>query len=382
MPCVLSRWALTFSSFAMMRSLLAATVVLSCVAFPLAAQKQAAPTRTDLGDGIYLFQTAPYGDVGLDGNSVVIVSDSGVLVFDANGTPDAARAVLSEIRRLTSQPVKFLVQSHWHWDHWYGTEVYRAAFPSLQIVAHEKTRALMDGPAIVFNQPFLDEQLPGHVRELEGALGKARATSEKKEQAAKLAIHLANDQHFLEQKRNTHHTLATVTYSDSITLYLGKRVIKVLHHDRAITPGDSYLYMPNERVVVAGDLLINPITFALFCYPSGWISTLDAIDALDARMIIPGHGKALNDEKLLHATRALLVRERDLAKELKAQGRNAADAGRAILADSAVLALRNEITGGDTSLNDSFAPYLVHWFVRRVYQELDGTLDDSIPKTP
>lgn len=366
----------------MMRSFVAATVVLFSLTAPLAAQQHPGPTRTDLGDGIYLFQTAPYSDVGLDGNSVVIVSDSGVLVFDANGTPDAARAVLAEIRRLTSQPIKFLVQSHWHWDHWYGSEVYRAAFPSLQIVAHEKTRAMMDGPAIVFNQPFLDEQLPGHVRELAGALAKARAAGDKKDQAAKLATHLANDQRFLQQKRTTHYTLATITYSDSLTLYLGKRVIKVLHHDRAITPGDSYLYLPNERVVVAGDLLINPITFALFCYPSGWISTLDAIDALDARMIIPGHGKALTDERLLHATRALLVRERELAKELKSQGKSAADAGQAILADSTVLALRTEITGGDTSLNESFAPYLVHWFVRRVYQELDGTLDDSIPRTP
>jgi len=68
------------------------------------ARPHAAPTRTDVADGIYLFSTPAYFDVGLDGNSVVIVSDEGVLVFDSNGTPAAAAAVLAEIRKLTDQP--------------------------------------------------------------------------------------------------------------------------------------------------------------------------------------------------------------------------------------------------------------------------------------
>jgi len=83
------------------------------------------PERIEVAPGIHAFLTPPYGDFGFDGNSVAIVSKEGVLVFDTNGTPAAAEAVLSEIRKLTDQPVKYLVNSHWHWDHWYGTEVYR-----------------------------------------------------------------------------------------------------------------------------------------------------------------------------------------------------------------------------------------------------------------
>ena len=62
------------------------------------------PIRSEVAPGVYVFRTAPYGDVGLDGNSIAIVSSDGVLVFDANGTPAAARAVLAEIRKLTRQP--------------------------------------------------------------------------------------------------------------------------------------------------------------------------------------------------------------------------------------------------------------------------------------
>ena len=69
-----------------------------------------------------------------------------MLVFDTNGTPASAAAVLAEIRNLTTQPVRYVVNSHWHWDHWYGTEVYQRAFPDVQIIAHER-HARDDGRA-------------------------------------------------------------------------------------------------------------------------------------------------------------------------------------------------------------------------------------------
>ena len=76
-----------------------------------------------------------------------------MLVFDTNGTPRASAAVLAEIRKLTDQPVRWIVNSHWHWDHWYGTETYQQAFPDVRIVSHEKNRQLMMGPALEFNRP-------------------------------------------------------------------------------------------------------------------------------------------------------------------------------------------------------------------------------------
>lgn len=112
-----------------------------------ASQSHEPPKRIQAAEGVYVFVTPPYGDVGFDGNSVAILSSEGVLVFDTNGTKAAAEAVLAEIRKLTDKPVKYVVNSHWHWDHWYGTEVYTQAFPGVTVVAHENTRALMAGPA-------------------------------------------------------------------------------------------------------------------------------------------------------------------------------------------------------------------------------------------
>ena len=364
-----------------MRSVLRATVAaLLLVARTATAQSLPAPTVRDLGGGIYLFQTAPYSDVGLDGNSVAIVGRNGVLVFDANGTPAAAESVLVAIKRITSLPVRWLVLSHWHWDHWYGAEVYARAFPGLEIIAHERTKALMAGPAVAFNQPGLDAQLPGHITAVEQRVEQLRQAHDTA--VARVARHLDADRAFLARKRAVHHTLPTRTLTDSLVLDLGGRRVVVRHVDRAITPGDVFLHLPDDRVVVTGDLLINPVTFALFCYPTGWMRTLDTIAALRPTLIVPGHGEALRDDALLAQTRALLGREWTLARGLAQRGVPVASAKDSVLGDREVQRLREAITGGDASKHEMFALYLVDWYVRRVYDEVRGTLTDSIPRVP
>ena len=339
------------------------------------------PQRSEPVRGVHVFQTAPYGDVGLDGNSVAILTTEGVVVFDANGTPAAARAVIAGIRKLTKLPVRYLVISHWHWDHWYGAEVYASEFPGVTIVAHERTRALMAGPAVEFNRPGLETQLPGHIRQVEDAGAKARAGL-RKEEAAKHEAHAAEDRAFLEAKRSAKLTLPNLTFADSLTILLGEREIQVRHPGRAITPGDAYLYLPRERVLVTGDLLVNPITYALFCHPAGWIGALERLDALDAAWIIPGHGAPMRDEKLLKATLELLQRQRALALKLKAEGHSLEYTKGDVLGDEDVKRLREVIAGLDPSSQALFELYLVDWFLQRVYDEADGRLDDRIPRGP
>jgi len=354
--------------------------LLLLLATPLLGQGPSRPRKIQAADGIFLFVTPPYSDVGLDGNAVAIVSTEGVLVFDANGTPAAASAVLAEIRKLTRQPVRYLVLSHWHWDHWYGAEVYRQAFPGIQIIAQETTRRLMMGPALAFNQPGLDEQLPQHIRDVEGALAAAKATKADPAKVARLEAHLREDRFFLAQKRGVHHTFPNLTYSDSLTLYLGTRRIQVLHYDRAITPGDTFLYLPDEKVLITGDLLINPITFALDCYPSGWINTLERLDRLDARVIIPGHGEPLHDKALLEAHLNLLRELSRLGKSAKERGMTVAQA-RTFVKDS-VRDLQQQITRGNAGADEEFGIYLIDWYLHRVYDELDGPLSDEIAPIP
>jgi cyclase len=329
-----------------------------------------APRTIEVASGVYLFVSKPYGDVGLDGNSIAILSNDGVLVFDANGTPASSALVLAEIRKLTSKPVRYVVYSHWHWDHWYGAETYTKAFPDVKVVAHEKTREMMAGPAIEFNRPGLESQLPGYIASLE-----KRAQTDPTVQPL-----LDEDRFFLEQKKNAHLVLPTTTYKDRLVLHLGEREIQVLHHDRAVTPGDSFLYLPAEKIVITGDLLVNPVSFALSSYPTGWLRTLEKIDSLDGRVLVPGHGEPLRDKTLLHAQMHAM---RELLKEGKDAKRRGLDPDQA--RKEILPRLRDDMlamTKDDPKLNEQFRIYFVDWYLHRVFDELAGPLTDAIAPIP
>jgi glyoxylase-like metal-dependent hydrolase (beta-lactamase superfamily II) len=344
------------------------------------AAGHAPPSKARVAEGVFVFRTEPYGDVGLDGNSIVILSREGAVVFDANGTPAAAAPVLAEIRKMTDAPVRYLVLSHWHWDHWYGAEVYKQAFPGIQIISHEAGRRMMMGPALAFNKPGLDSGLPGYLASLEQRIAAAESVSPPPPELPRLKQLLETDRFFLAQKRSVRHTFADVTFTDQLNIYLGGREIQVLHYDRAVTPGDAFVYLPEEKLLITGDLLVNPVSFALSCYPSNWLKTLERIDALDAAVIVPGHGEPLHDEELLHATMDVLRELLLQGKQAKARGLDP-DQARAEISPR-LQALKSRITRDEPGANQAFDVYLVDWCLHRVYEELDGPLSDEIGPIP
>ncbi len=346
----------------------------------VAAQPRPAPTKIQIADGVFLFRTAPYGDVGLDGNSIVIVSNSGVLVFDTNGTASAAAAVLEEIRRITPQPVRYVVNSHWHWDHWYGTEVYQRAFPGVHVIAQERGRTMMAGPALEFNRPGLETQLPAYLKSLEQRIATGEAATPPSSDLPRLKRARDDGRFFLEQKANVHHVLPDVTFSSRLTLQLGDREIQVLHHDRAVTPGDAFLYLPRDKIVITGDLLVNPISFALSCYPTGWLRTLEFIDSLDASILVPGHGDPLRDKTLLRATMRVFRELLTKGAEARARGLDPDAAKEEIL--PTLHDVMVQITGNVPAANNAFGTQLVDWYLHRVYDELTGPMSDAIAPIP
>src|SRR5262245_47777729 len=107
--------------------------------------------QEDLGGGVYVFRAPGDLEYWTSTNSVVVVNDNDVVVFDSPTRAVTARAVIAEIRALTSKPVTVLINSHWHQDHWSGNDEYAKAFPGLRIVATEQTRAFMETmPAAFF----------------------------------------------------------------------------------------------------------------------------------------------------------------------------------------------------------------------------------------
>jgi glyoxylase-like metal-dependent hydrolase (beta-lactamase superfamily II) len=229
---------------------------------------------------------------------------------------------------------------------------------------------MMQGPAIDFNRPGLERQLPAYIQSLE----KRAATD------SKAAALLEADRFFLEQKRNVRHVLPNVTFADRMTIAMGDRNIEVLNYGRAVTPGDTFVYLPREKMLLLGDLIVNPITFALSGYPTEWLAALERIDRLDATTNVTGHGPPLHDKQLLHDTMdvfRVLLRE---GRASKARGLTADQARDAVMPQLHDVMVR--ATGNDAARNAAFRQQLVDWYLHRVYEELDGPLTDAIAPIP
>jgi cyclase len=345
--------------------------VLSSIAF---AEDYGKVTSRKVAEGIYLFTTTPYADVGLSGNSVAIIFEDGVLVFDSSATPETAATTLAEIRKLTDKPVRYLVNSHWHWDHWGGNQTYLAAFPGLQIITHEKTRELMLTVEFRWNEKGLKQDLPQFLDGFEKQIAAAKAKNAPPERIKLAEERLAVDRNFLAQKLALHKTYPNVTFSDSMTILMDGREIQVLHA-QAITTGDTYLYLPKEKVLVTGDILLSPYPFAIGgTYPAEWLRTLEKFVALAPSVIIPGHGEAETNTDFLRGNITLFQQMIDEVKADKAKGMTVEQTTEALDKQNGELAAKIGIKDAETAA--AFKDYFLDVFVKRAYRELDGPLGD------
>ncbi len=249
-----------------------------------------------IADGVYAAIAAPRYKVNC--NAAVILTNNGVVVVDSHSKPSAAFALYREIQSITKMPIRKIINTHFHWDHWQGNQVYAEAFPGLEIITSERTRAnLTSANAGVGGTGYIEKQLesvPKEITKLKDDI--LRATSP--QQKARLEANLRQTESYLEELRQLKPTLPTRTVSNSVTLTEGGREIRILLLGRAHTDGDVFIYLPKEKVVASGDALIDWMPFLNDGYPEEWVQTLSALEKFDFARVIPGHGDVMSKEQL------------------------------------------------------------------------------------
>jgi len=244
-----------------------------------------------VADGVYAAIAAPQYKV--NSNAAVILTNDGVIVVDSHSKPSAARALFQEIRGVTRQPVRKLINTHFHWDHWQGNEVYAAESSNLEIIASERTRHNLTTPDVgVGGIPYIETQLaalPKEIAQLQDDI--VRASNP--EQKARLEVNLQQAEAFFEELKSLKPALPTRTVASAVTLNEHGRELQLLVLGRAHTDGDLFIYLPKEKVMASGDALIDWMPFLNDGYPEDWVQTLQALDHFDFTHIIPGHGEVV-----------------------------------------------------------------------------------------
>ena len=262
---------------------------------------------TKVAEGIYTIIRAETLKQPLDGNTTVIINDQDVVVVDATQTLTSANAVIGEIKKLTNKPVRYLVNTHWHNDHQQGNMAYQRAWPGLEIVAHQLTREDINtsGAQVLQNRIRQLQNRDAAKKILESGVDQqGQPLSEGTKH--RLRERLALPESHLQELQEIKITLPMLTYEQSLTLYRGQRVIQLFSHGPGNTRSDTIIWLPNEKIVISGDLLVSTVPFMSESRPRGWLARLKEIAALDPAIIIPGHGVIQRDRKYLNLHMALL----------------------------------------------------------------------------
>jgi glyoxylase-like metal-dependent hydrolase (beta-lactamase superfamily II) len=203
-----------------------------------------------IGAGLYAYTAEG------DPNSGVIVGDDGVMVIDAQATPAMAEELIARVTKVTDKPIKYVLLTHYHAVRVLGA----SAFKGAEILASDMTRGLIAERG---------------KQDMESEIGRFPRLFRGAETIPGL-------------------TWPSMTFSDQISVWLGRREVRLMHVGRGHTAGDVIAVVPDAGVVFSGDL----VEYKSACYCgdahfTDWPTTLDHLAELQAVALVPGRGAAL-----------------------------------------------------------------------------------------
>ena len=233
---------------------------------------------------------------------------------------------------MTTKPVRYVVDSHYHYDHSFGNQIFA---PNVQVIGHDNTRRRML-TNVMEQYTYLNsvQPLPARV----DALKQRIAQETDQQQKAALERQVASSLAYLEQVKEIKVTPPNLTFDRSMTLYRGGREIRLLYLGRGHTDTDVVVFLPTERIVCTGDLMESVVSYMGDSYPDDWIATLERLKALDFDTVMPGHGVVFKGKTKIDAFQKYLRDVITQVTALRTQGLSADDAAQKV----DVTAYRNE----------------------------------------
>lgn len=259
-----------------------------------------------MADGVYAAIAKPVYKINC--NAAIILLDDSVLVVDTHSKPSAARALIEQIKSITDKPVRYVVNTHFHWDHYQGNQAYPSSWPAgVEIISSRATRENIEHRGIP-RVKYEIATMPKEIAQLKSDL--AAAVDPKQKEA--LRTNLQQAESYLAELQSMQFTLPTLTFDRSLILYRPTRTVQILWLGNAHTDGDVWVYLPKEKILFCGDALHGWTPFMGDSYPFDWIQTLDAAEKLDFDQALGGHGDVMHGKETFELWKAYF---RDLLDE-------------------------------------------------------------------
>lgn len=204
-------------------------------------------------------------------NAGFVVTPAGVVVIDALGSPELARRLIAEIRKVTDKPLHTVIVTHYHADHVYGLQVFKNA--GARIVAHEASGEYLNS------------------------------------ETARLRLEVSRQELFPWVDESTRLVPPDAPIKGAIKLVVGGVNFDIIPVGPSHTPDDLVVWLPQSRVLFAGDLVFrNRIPFVGQADSRQWIESLNTLLKFQAKIMVPGHGPVSNNpQQDMSLTRDYLV---------------------------------------------------------------------------
>jgi glyoxylase-like metal-dependent hydrolase (beta-lactamase superfamily II) len=239
----------------------------------------------------------------VEGNCTIIINDDDVVVVDATGSPQGARQIIKEIKKLTDKPVRYLINTHGHGDHTIGNTEFLKAFPGINIIAHPETRNYLTAKEKRINYvKDIANSIDSRINYMNAEIQKVKEEAYPGYEKVIANLEQYRD-HDLPLRQETYKeviiTPPNVTFEDRVILHSGDREIHLLHPGKGDTAGDVWVYLPHEKVLCSGDAVVHPVPYGFSRHGIEWLQTLRKVAELDFTTLIPGHGEVQRDKEYL-----------------------------------------------------------------------------------
>lgn len=237
-----------------------------------------------VAEGVWAAISTP--GAGSMGNAGIVDLGDATLVFDTMLTPQAAEDLRTAAERLTGREgVRYVMNSHFHGDHVQGN----AVFPDAVILATECTRELIRERTVAEvketqrDPAAFAEQLNAEAERLAGE------TDEAKRRQGELD--LTDWREYQWALPTLRVPLPAVTFDTSMVLHGAGRCVELVTYGGGHTDSDAFLYLPDDRLMLTGDLLfIHSHPLLIDGHPEEWSAILERIETMDIQIVVPGHG--------------------------------------------------------------------------------------------
>jgi glyoxylase-like metal-dependent hydrolase (beta-lactamase superfamily II) len=329
---------------------------------------------------VHLLRQAEPNFAGVVGNTVVIEQRDGLVLIDVGASHGSGERIVELVRGISKQPVKAVVLTHWHGDHHLGLSAIVAAWPDVAIISHRNAAADIDTLMKAFPRAQSAAYEAERIRSLGANIDQlvaerlaSPATPE--ERAGWQAALVGNRALRFADVAGTRLVLPNRTLTDTLTLADADVPVELRYLGRANTTGDIVAWLPRQRILATGDVVVEPTPFMISVFPTDLLRSIENIRAIPFDVLLPGHGLPQRD-------RALLDRITTLVRDALNQVTPLARAGLSLDTVTARVDLsrhRAGFAGKNAWLQFWFSQYTATPLIESVYREVEAQARASMP---